>query len=290
MHDHPIPYIGKNLLFFGKWCEENGTFVGAIALAVLSVAGVNIYKFRERFSWAFKVVWFWPAMVIPSLALSFMLLNKYLTFMSAAATTIGVLVALDNNRKSHAREEKRFARQAMAARTAFSHELSALCDWCEDIARTIYTTSEYPLDEQVRTFQHTTFPNPPPTAAATLKEMIISTNNEDIAERCGEAQRYIQLIKANLRLLKDWNGVTEYHLESHMLRVMILYSLCQSMFGYAREGEQDIEPLDWDQVDTYTIFMNIHGYESYYLYTDRVKARYRNPLDFNKPGMDILNR
>jgi len=66
--------------------------------------------------------------------------------MSAVATTVGVLVALDNNRKSHAREEKRQNRQELAARTFFSRDLIEIQDYAREVSNLVRYLYKAPKD------------------------------------------------------------------------------------------------------------------------------------------------
>lgn len=98
---HPILFaifLGEHLTLFSRWAEENGTLVGAITLASLAAGGGLAHLGRHRLGRVFALVRSNATLVVlasaPLAAFALLLMNKYLTFVSAMATTVGVLVAL----------------------------------------------------------------------------------------------------------------------------------------------------------------------------------------------------
>ncbi|WP_395444033.1 hypothetical protein [Caulobacter sp. UC70_42] len=122
----------------------HATTAGAITFTILGAVATAIFLNRKKLApvsaWAKRHPWRTGALGLIALpfglyavTIILMSLTKYLTFASALATTVGVLVALDNNRRSHEREERRLARQEMAARTAFAHALAAIQTYAQEV-------------------------------------------------------------------------------------------------------------------------------------------------------------
>lgn len=283
-------FVWERLSWFGEWLDGteghpgHGTLVGAITFAVVGALAVIIYLKREPLrpvrAWAMAHPVSVALMAIPPVAFVLLCLTKYLTFASATATTIGVLVALANNNRTHDKEEKRFERQGKAARAALALELSTLCDYVRQAAdklRNLHVAQ--PVKAKVL-FKDVQFPAVPYTAVATFKEMISSTKHEHIAERCSLILVHLQLVKANLQNLQDSDLIIKgSDVESKLLRLSILYAIVVSLFDYARKSESEIKEVDWPSVGRAATIIGADQRIDFAKYFSNTKATFDDPLN-----------
>lgn len=258
MQPHLFPvFVWERLSWLGMWLDGtttvpgHGTLVGAITFAFVGAAATIAFMKRRELApviaWAVTHPIVTTLLAMPVVAFVLLCLTKYLTFASAMATTIGVLVALSNNNRTHDKDEKRFDRQAKAARAALGLDLSAVASHCEAII--IQIDKIPPLTTEVAAkfvVDDIKFPTVPASVTATIKENMVSTRYEAVADRCGLVLGHLQLVHANLETLFDENMfVGQVDIESKKIRVALLYALASSLFDYARHGIHELPAIDW---------------------------------------------
>jgi Ca2+/Na+ antiporter len=267
-----VRWCWEHLLLWSKWLAKDegiGDLVGAITIAVVLTAATIGWSKRSRLqSWASticnKPVRF-ALVLMPFVAFILLCSAKYLPVLAATATSIGVVVALvslqktqennsktqEHNRATQDREEKRFQRQAKAARSALGLELSNLCDYCDDVAKLLMNLGKDPLAATPwKLLENATLPQPPVTVTATLKEMITSTKEQHIADRCALLLHHVQIVKANVRTLKREQKVMSPVAWSDMkIRVAVLAEITTSLFNFARYDELELEEISWEAID-----------------------------------------
>lgn len=287
----------ERLTWFGEWIDGTkdipgrGTMVGAITFAALGITALFAFLNRRRLSpvWSWtknhpRLSWLAGIVVgLPVTTIILMCLTKYLTFASALATTVGVLVALASNNRTHDREEQRFNRQAKAARAALALELSSLVDYCEGCVKALRKPAIRANPVMAKTlFKGVSFPAPPTTAAATFKEMINSTRYEEIADRCAVILGHLQLVKANLKDLEDGTQLMGADdVNRKVVDVVILYTAVVSLFDFARKNSMTLMNVNWEAVKQHSVNLEASGHPispDYYRYVKRAERNYPDPL------------
>jgi len=283
-------FVWRQLTAWSAWLNAvdhpgRADVVGAGATSLLVALGVVAYARRRRLApvsaWIQDHPALATALIAPAAALVLICLSKFATFIGSTLTVVGLLIALDNNRRGHARETKRSERQEMAARTALTHELSAVCGWCEELVEALlegHHKDAAAFDVFVRSER---FPRLPPTTTATIKDMILSTDNAAVAQRCAHLQRYIQLITANLRATSRAEGLRDGDLNTQLMRAVILYGIATSLFGFAREDDPGVGSLEWDDIERWTMFVGLYDHADFQAYLQCAQKVQGDPLYFN---------
>ncbi|RRN65716.1 hypothetical protein [Caulobacter sp. 602-1] len=287
-----LPFCNERLTWLGEWIDGtkdrsgHATTVGAITFVVLGTAALFIFLHRERLSPLLAWIKARPAMSsvigvvigVPLVSFVLMCLSKYLTFASALATTVGVLVALASNNRTHEREEQRFARQGNAARMALPLELSALGSYCRSYGEALnqMPNAKAPMQSPA---EGITFPKLPSTLVATFKEVITMTKDEKLANRCGLILSYAQYVDGYIDLLNSkWNVSVERNVNHAKFRLAVLYALISSFFDWARMESEEINDVTWLLVDQAVANLTIGGTNSFAKYFEE-RRHHQSPLD-----------
>lgn len=294
-------FVWERLSWFGEWIDGttgdnavagHATTAGAITFTVVGAIATAVFLNRKKLApvgaWLKRHPWVTTILGLIALpfglfavAIILMSLTKYLTFASAMATTVGVLVALDNNRRSHDREEQRFIRQAKAARAALSLDLSTLCDHCSKLIEEIDKIPPLPSAVATKFFSSgIKFPPAPSSITATIKEVMLSTKNEAISDRCALVLGHLQLVHAFLDTM-FWPDMfmSQSDVETRKLRVAILYTIVSSLFDYARYGKEDLAEIDWNTVLTSAGHLGLDTSTEFNDYVERAKVNHpKGPL------------
>lgn len=299
---HPIlfaKFVWEHLTLWSAWLNDKdhpgrADVIGAGLTAVIVALAVIAYVRRERLKGLFGWIVAHPVvstiLAAPVAALALINLSKFATFIGATLTTVGLLIALDNNRRNHDREARKFEREGKSAKAALALELSALADFCRAYVEAaskftptkILATSE---DDEEQVFvvnvdpDEVKFPDIPPTTIATLKEVIKSTDNDALANRCMEILSYAQYVKGFASIFRDkWIVNVESNVNHAKLRTALLYALVESLFDYARGKSDSPRDVNWLHVDQATNSLNLSGNGSFLEYFTKHK-HYENPLD-----------
>lgn len=292
-------FIWERLSWFGEWIDGttgdkavpgHATTAGAITFTILGAVATAIFLNRKKLApvsaWAKRHPWRTGALGLIALpfglyavTIILMSLTKYLTFASALATTVGVLVALDNNRRSHEREERRLARQEMAARTAFAHALAAIQTYAQEVISAVSVIRRTDRKERTTVMDETVWPQIPATASAAIKEMIASTENKMVAERCAHVQKWLQQIST--ATLSPENALFLEASLQLLLRSLILYVAATSLLPFARNQRDDIEPLEWDDLDFWMIGFDMETVEGFRKYLETAREYHETVYDYN---------
>lgn len=278
-------FIGQHLSWFADWVDDRASLLGAVTFGGVGVLAAVIYAKRKTWAPFGRFIVRHPLwMALPGFALaSFLILlsNKYLTAMSATATAIGVLVALDNNRRSHDREEQRFRRQSKAARAALNLDLSNLNDHCIKLIEEIDKIPPLPTETETESFSSgIKFPPTPASVTSTIKEVMLSTKNEAVSDRCALILGHLQLIHAYLDTM-SWDDMlmSQSDVETRKLRVAILYTMVDSLFDYARHGIETLPDIDWKLVATSASHLGLDTSEDFNDYMEKAKKNHsKGPL------------
>lgn len=274
-------FIWERLTWWSLWLNEDQTgradVIGAGTTGLVVALAVVAYVQRDRLKPAFERVKLHPVattvVVTPVAALVLVCLSKFATFIGATLTTVGLLIALDNNRKSHDREAKRFSRQGRAARAVLPLELSNILDYCEEVAEAL-------KDIDLANPKRTIFPDPPNSSASTFKEVITSTDDPELTERVSQILAYIQNVEAYTEVVQKLFVMDKRNDVNHAkLRVALLHGLASSLFDYARNESEEVEPFTWQPVRVATWSMTLHHDPSFQEYFNHTMAIFPNPLD-----------
>lgn len=256
---HPfyfVRFVWEHLVWWAEWLKgSGGDVVGSITTGLIVALGVVAFAKREDLKPLYGRIKSRPilttVLVMPFAALVLLCLTKYASFIGATLTTVGLLLALDNNRKNHDREEKRFERQSLAAQAALALELSTIADYCKAV---ITELSKIKVGEFARVINKDvaslTFPSTPPTVAGTFKEMITSTRDIHVSDRCATILSFLQLVRANIIRFRESDTLyTQKTIEQEKLRVVMLYGLASTMFDLSRRWHRSVRDFDWDRVE-----------------------------------------
>lgn len=286
-------------MWWSQWLTDKdhtgrADVIGAATTTLIVASGVIVYTKREGLNGVFGWIATHPVrstvIAAPFAGFALICLSKFATFIGASLTTVGLLIALDNNRKSHHRETKKFSRQEMAARTALTHELSAICEYAEAVVQTYLNVHELTEEDREQfALQPVTFPDFPTTASATIKEMITSTDNKAVAHRCAQLQRYLQIIRTNLRLKSKVSDFSEPDDRTQLMRAVILYGIATSLIGFAREDDPEPAHLEWDNIDTYATFLGLAENAEFQAYLYRAFKQSDDPIHFNSHRLNSKN-
>lgn len=171
----------------------------------------------------------------------------------ALLTLVAVCLALWQHFWTNHKENLRFKRQGRAARAAMSLQLSAVIHHCQELLKSIEDPSEF--EEILRGQNVATKPPPPPPAIPdgvieTFKEVIISTDRDDVIDRISTLLSHLQIIHSNLKFNHDTHGGALINKRNHLnrARIVILYAVTYTLFDFARNEEKGkaLEPVTWD--------------------------------------------
>lgn len=247
-------WLEENLhpIWFGKWMEENGTFVGAITAGLIGGAAAYFYakgiKLDPTTKWikAHPI----PSTLIATLgaSVSMLLLNKYATFVSASVATAGILVALHNNRLVQDKEKRQSERQEEAARAALVHQLDAICKYCSDAIAGI---RDVRIDRPNTIIDNLNlkYADAPLQAVSALSDVIKLVDDRSIARRCSEVANHIQLVKAAYDRIQIPNTTVSIRdIDLIILKTVILHALSSSLLHFARNDPILLGDFNWQQV------------------------------------------
>ena len=283
-------FLWERLTWWSLWLNEDETgradIVGAGTTGLVIALAVVVYLKRESLRGALiwiKVHPLWvTAIIAPVAALALVCLTKFATFIGATLTTVGLLIALDNNRKSHDRETKRFARQGKAAQAALALELSAVVDYCKGVVAELNKVEIGERSRKIGTdIAALSFPSPPPTAAGTFKEMIISTDDQAVSDRCATILSMFQLVRSNLVKLRESEAFYSQHaIEQEKMRAVILYALTGTLYDFSRRRAPSVRSFDWDRVDMSCSALNLDRHSTFAAYYRDAKEHFPgHPFD-----------
>ncbi len=292
-------FIWERLTWWSQWLNDKdhpgrADVIGAGTTALIVALAVAVYVKRNSLTTAFGWIKAHPlwatAIATPLAALLLINLSKFATFIGSTLTVVGLLIALDNNRRSHDREAKKFEREGKSARAALALELSALADFCRAYVEAVSKFTPTKIialsendEEQVFVGgvdpNEVKFPDIPPTTIATLKEVIKSTDNDALANRCMEILSYAQYVKGFSSIFHDrWIVNVESNVNHAKLRTALLYALVESLFDFARGKSDAPRDVNWLHVDQATNSLNLSGNGTFIEYFANHK-HYENPLD-----------
>lgn len=152
-------------------------------------------------------------------------------------------------------QEEKDRRRLTAARTVFSLSLSQTCQFAVDTAKELARLSgamREPISGMLDNVR-ADFPDIPESVVNAFERIVEAANHKNVIVRLSQTVQSLQVVSSRTSDLQRRISLGQdisLYLASRFADAAVLYAQASSLFEYARDNSNEVNPITWSEVET----------------------------------------